>query len=137
MNRNIRIAIYAIAAVVALYGVCSQSFTYGPSLKGFLPDAKVNAASRSLAIDTFMMFFSASALMVYEARRLNVRFAWAYIFIGYFSAIAFTFPLFLIAREFALSREATVHPGLVWYDYAGLVLVTGVVGSLYWYLLFA
>ncbi len=137
MNRNTRIAIYAVIAVVALYGTWSQNLAYGPTLQGFLPDMKANPAARSVTIDIFMMALSASFLMVYEARRRAIRFVWAYVFFGLTVAISFTFPLFLIAREFALGREATVQRGLAWYDYVGLVLVTGFVGWLYWYTLFA
>jgi hypothetical protein len=135
MKRNIRIAIYAVIAVVALCGTWSQNLAYGPTLHGFLPDAKANPAARSVTIDIFMMALSASFLMIYEARRLGIRFVWAYIFFGLTVAISFTFPLFLIAREFALEREGA--RGIAWYDYAGLVLVTAFVGWLYWYTLFA
>lgn len=137
MNRNTRIAIYAVIAVVALYGTWSQNLAYGPTLHGFLPDTKVNPAARSLSIDIFMMALSASFLMAYEARRLGVRFVWAYVFFGLTVAISFTFPLFLIAREFALGSEEKTSRGLAWYDYLGLALVTGFVGWLYWYTLFA
>jgi hypothetical protein len=136
MDRNTRIAIYAVIAVVALYGTWSQNLAYGPTLAGFLSDAKANPAARSVTIDIFMMALSASFLMIYEARRLGIRFAWAYVFFGLTVAISFTFPLFLIAREFALGREAPAH-GLAWYDYLGLALVSGFVAWLYWYTLFA
>ena len=137
MNRNIRIAIYAAIAVIALYGTWSQNLAYGPTLDGFLADAKANPAARSVTIDIFMMALSAAFLMAYEARRLGIRFVWAYIFFGLTVAISVTFPLFLIAREFALGREAPAARGLAWYDTLGLALVTGFVGWLYWYTLFA
>jgi hypothetical protein len=136
MDRNTRIAIYAVIAVVALYGTWSQNLAYGPTLEGFLPDAKANPAARSVTIDIFMMALGASFLMIYEARRLGVRFVWAYIFFGLTIAISFTFPLFLIAREFALGRDVPSPRGLSWYDYVGLALVTGFIGWLYWYTLF-
>jgi hypothetical protein len=137
MSRNTRIAIYAVIAIVALYGTWSQNLAYGPTLDGFLPDAKANPAARSLTIDIFMMALAASFLMVYEARRLGIRFVWAYIFFGLTVAISFTFPLFLIAREFALGRDAATARRLAWYDIVGLVLVTGFIAWLYWYTLFA
>ena len=133
MNRNTRITMYAIIAVVALYGTWSQNLAYGPTLHGFLPDMKANPAARSVTIDIFMMALGAAFLMTYEARRLGIRFVWAYIFFGLTVAISFTFPLFLIAREFALGRDAPVPRGLAWYDYAGLALVTAFIGWLYWY----
>src|ERR1700743_3238940 len=95
MNRNIRIAIYALIAIAALYGTWSQNLAYGPSLQEFLPDTKANPAARSMTIDIFMMALGASFLMTYEARRMNIRFVWAYIFFGLTVAISFTFPLFL------------------------------------------
>lgn len=139
MNRNLRIAIYAIIAVVALYGTWSQNLQYGPGLSGFLPDMKANPAARSVTVDIFLMALSASFLMVYEARRAGVRFVWAYVFFGFTVAISVTFPLFLIAREFALSRnEAVAKPvGLAAYDYVGLLLATAAAGWLTWYTLFA
>jgi len=137
MNRNIRIAIYAVIAIVALYGTWSQNLAYGLTLQGFLPDAKANPAARSVTIDIFMMALSAAFLLIYEARRLGIRFVWAYIFFGLTVAISFTFPLFLIAREFALSREASAARGIAWYDYLGLAFVTAFIGWLYWYTLFA
>ena len=113
MNRNTRIAIYAIIAIVALYGTWSQNLAYGPTLEGFLPDAKANPAARSVTIDIFMMALCASFLMVYEARRLGIRFVWAYIFFGLTVAISFTFPLFLIARELRVGRTETTRLGAV------------------------
>jgi hypothetical protein len=135
MNRNTRIAIYAVIAVVALYGTWSQNLAYGPTLDGFLPDAKANPAARSVTIDIFMMALSASFLMAYEAGRLGIRFVWAYVFFGLTVAISFTFPLFLIAREFVLDRETPAPRGMAWYDYVGLVLTTAFIAWLYWYTL--
>jgi hypothetical protein len=139
MNRNIRIAIYAIAAAAALYGTWSQNLQYGAGLGGFFTDMKASPAARSITIDIALMALSASFLMVYEARRLGVRFVWAYIFFGITVAISFTFPLFLIAREFALDRngEAAKPVGIAAYDYAGLLLVTGFISGIYWFTLFA
>ncbi len=138
MNRNLCIAIYAIIAVVALYGTWSQNLQYGPGLSGFLPDMKANPAARSVTVDIFLMALSAAFLMVYEARRTGVRFVWAYVFLGFTVAISVTFPLFLIARECALAKSETARPvGLAVYDYIGFVLATAAAGWLYWYTLFA
>ena len=136
MNRNARIAIYAVIAVVALYGTWSQNLAYGPTLDGFFADSKANPAARSLTVDIFMMALAASFLMVYEARRVGIRFVWAYVFLGFTVAISFTFPLFLIAREFALDRAAPAPRALAGYDYVGLALATLFIGWLYWSTLF-
>jgi hypothetical protein len=37
--------------------------------------------------------------MVIEARKLGIRWVWAYVVLGFLVAISVTFPLFLIARE--------------------------------------
>ncbi|HEY1710919.1 MAG TPA: DUF2834 domain-containing protein [Rhizomicrobium sp.] len=137
MNRNTLCAIYALIAAVALYGTWSQNLAYGPGLGGFLPDMKANPAARSVTVDIFLMALSASVFMAFEARRLRIRFVWAYVFFGMTVALSVTFPLFLIAREFAAARRGENVPGLALYDYAGLVLVTAAVGWLYWYTLFA
>jgi hypothetical protein len=139
MNRNIRIAIYAIAAAAALYGTWSQNLKYGAGLGGFLTDMKASPAARSITVDIALMALSASLLMAYEARRLGIHFVWAYIFFGITVAISFTFPLFLIAREFALARngEAAKPVGIAAYDYIGLLLVTVFVGGICWFTLFA
>ena len=44
-------------------------------------------------------------LIVIEARRLGVKYVWAYILGGYLIAISVTFPLFLLARELRLEKS--------------------------------
>ena len=43
--------------------------------------------------------------MVIEARRLGVKYVWAYIIGGFLIAISVTFPLFLLARELRLEKS--------------------------------
>ena len=43
--------------------------------------------------------------MVIEARRLGVKYVWAYIIGGFVIAISVTFPLFLLARELRLEKS--------------------------------
>ena len=104
-------------ALFALYGTWSQNVAYfadggGPAAFGkFVLDAKVNPASRSLGVDIAVTFYVASIFMVIEARKLGVRFVWAYILLGLLIAISVTFPLFLIAREMKLAKGAAPAPG--------------------------
>jgi hypothetical protein len=104
-------------ALFALYGTWSQNVAYfagggGPAAFGqFVLDAKVNPASRSLGVDIAVTFYAASIFMVIEARKLGVRFVWAYILLGLLIAISVTFPLFLIAREMKLAKGAEPPPG--------------------------
>lgn len=43
--------------------------------------------------------------MLAEGRRLNIRFAWAYVVLGALIAISATVPLFMYARERARERD--------------------------------
>ena len=119
-----------VMALFALWGTWSQNVAYfanggGPAAFGaFVVDAKVNAASRSLGVDIAVVFYAACVFMVIEARKLGVRFVWAYVILGLLIAISVTFPLFLIARERRLAsgaRASGAEPGAT--DVAGLALL--------------
>ena len=71
--------------------------------------------------------------MVLEARRIGLRFVWAFIAVGFAIAISVAFPLFLIAREVRLASNAPrpiVSPLVRTLDYAGLALVGALVAAL-------
>jgi len=132
-RQQIQCAVLGVMALFALYGTWSQNVAYfanggGPAAFGaFVVDAKVNAASRSLAVDISIMFYAACVFMVIEARKLGVRFVWAYVILGLLVAISVTFPLFLIARERRLASGAaaggpgSAEPGTA--DVVGLGLL--------------
>jgi hypothetical protein len=109
-QRKLPIAVLGFMALFALYGTWSQNLAYfagggGPrAFAAFVLDTKVNPASRSLGVDISVVFYAASVFMVLEARRLGVRFVWAYVVFGILVAISVTFPLFLIARELRLAK---------------------------------
>jgi hypothetical protein len=125
--------VYAAIAIFALLGTWSQNIHYMKGLADFLVDAKANPAARSVTVDVFLVALSASFFMVWEARRLGMRFVWAYIFFGFTVAISFTFPLFLIAREFKLAGDKDAVTPV---DKILLVVVTAVAAFLYWFTLF-
>lgn len=122
---KVRCGVYAAIAVAALVATWSQNLAYDGSafLSRFLPDTAVTPASRSITADILMLFLSAAVLMVAEARKHNVRFVWAYIFGGFLTAISFTFPLFLIARERRLAAEGAASAQLGAVDIALLAVV--------------
>ncbi|WP_067969458.1 DUF2834 domain-containing protein [Mycolicibacter icosiumassiliensis] len=122
---KVRCGVYAVIAVAALVATWSQNLAYDGSdfLSRFLPDTAVTPASRSITADILMLFLSAAVLMVLEARKHNVRFVWAYILGGFLTAISFTFPLFLIARERRLAAEGAEAPRLGGLDVALLAVV--------------
>jgi len=132
---------YAAVALLALYGTWSQNLAYfGPGAAGgasFLPDLKVNPASRSISIDIAFFFLAAAVLMVREARRIGIRFVWAYILMGFAVAISVSFPLFLLARELRMASAApAANPSqaIVALDLAGLVAMSALaLYSLVWF----
>ena len=140
MSQSSRIlcAFFALIALVALWGTWSENLLYPPSAFGnFLPDLKVNPASRSISIDISLFLLAASVLMIVEARRLGVRFVGIYILFGFLVAISVTFPLFLIARERRIAAgvsRSDAEKRLTTLDLIGIALLTIVVGGLVWYL---
>jgi Protein of unknown function DUF2834 len=108
MSRKLLCAAYAAIALVALIATWSQNilfFNGGGSLMGFWEATKANPASRSITVDIALLLLSVAILMVIEARRLGVKFVWAYIIGGFLIAISVTFPLFLLARELRLAKS--------------------------------
>lgn len=139
-QQKVTCGVLGFMALFALYGTWSQNLAYGtgPDAFGkFILDSKVTPAGRSLGVDIAVTFYAASVLMVFEARKLGVRFVWAYVLLGLLIAISVTFPLFLIAREMKLAKGAATEPlagkGLQMPDIVGLgVLAVITVGlSLY------
>ena len=122
---------YAVVALAAFYGTWSENLAYfGAGAHGggsFLPDLKVNPASRSFAIDLGLFLLAAAVWMVGEARKVGVRFVWAYIVLAFAIAISVTFPLFLLARELRLASGKpvpVVGPVTRALDLAGLAALT-------------
>lgn len=141
-NQRWLIAFYALVAVAALVATWSQNLAYfrggtGFPLGTFFAETRVNPASRSITVDVGFFLLAACAFMVIEARRLGVRFVWAYIVLAFLIAISVMFPLFMIAREMRLAPAA--KPDTPWSltvsDVAGLVVLTAVVAALTWYVL--
>ena len=99
------VAFYAVVALAALAATWRQNLQLMAPGMGpldpyavFIEQAGANAAARSITVDIAFFLLAAAAFMIIEARRLGVRFVWAYILLGFFIAISVTFPLFMIAR---------------------------------------
>lgn len=100
---------YGLVATVALVATWGQNLAYfqgaqGPAsllgaLAAFIDDTRVNPAGRSITVDIALLTLAGSTFMILEARRLGIRFVWAYILLGFLVAISVTFPLFMVARE--------------------------------------
>lgn len=135
------VAFYAVVAVAALVATWSQNLQLMAPGMGplgpyavFIEQAGANPAARSITVDIAFFLLAAAAFMIIEARRLGVRFVWAYILLSFFIAISVTFPLFMIAREFRLA--AVADPGGAWsmkgVDLMGLAVVAALVLGLSW-----
>jgi hypothetical protein len=108
-SRRLLCVAYGLTALLALIATWRQNVAYfrpDDGLAGFAlatarfwPDTLTTPASVSVTADLGLFFLAAAVLMVLEARRLGIRFAWLYVLLGLLIAISVTFPLFLIARE--------------------------------------
>lgn len=108
---------YGLIATIALLAIWSQNFAYFDGTLGltgvakayaqFALETRINPAARAMALDVLLLWLAASAFMIFEARRLGIRFVWAYIALGFLLAISITLPLFLITRE----RHLAWHEG--------------------------
>ena len=122
--------IYGVIAVLALIGTWGNNIAYMD--RGFLDanlmfwqDTFANPASRSITVDLFLLGLAVFVWMVLEARRLRMRGVWLYLIFGMLIAISVTVPIFLINRERALARDATLPPErMTVADVFGLILVT-------------
>ena len=108
MSRKVLCGVYATISLVALVATWSQNIVHvrgGGSFLGFFEALKVNPSSRGITADIFLFGLAVAILMVTEARRVGVKFVWAYIIGAFAIAISAVFPLFLIARELRLEKS--------------------------------
>lgn len=108
-NRQYLCLFYGLVATVAFiatwiellghFGALTGIDGIGASILRFVSDTQASQASRTVTIDLLLLSLAAMTFMVLEARRLGIRFVWAYIALGFLLAMSVTFPLFMIARE--------------------------------------
>src|SRR5688572_5774603 len=108
---QVRQAVYVALALVGLAGTMYFNLQWidGPfeqSIEGFVRPAFANSASSSVGVDLTISFLGASVFMVVEGGRVGMRRSWLYVAGSLVTAIAFTFPLFLAARERRLDAAA-------------------------------
>ena len=127
---------------IALIATWSQNLLYfqgdHPAGMGqYILDLKASGSARSFTVDIGLYLLAGTGLMVTEARRLGVKWVWAYVILGFAIAISVTFPLFLIAREMRLAKTETTSSAvkLDVTDLIGLALTTIVVLGMCAYIL--
>lgn len=122
-SRLILCLVYAAVALLALVGTWHQNLSYFHPNEGWLVgfalatgrfwlETLATPASTSITVDLGLLLLPLCALMVFESRRLGIRFVWLYIVLGVLVAISVTFPLFLIARERRLAARGEASEGL-------------------------
>lgn len=132
---------YGLVAIVALAATWSQNLFYfqgghGPAdglmaFVRFVTDTRVNPATRSVTVDLALVCLAAMTFMILEARRLGIRYVWAYVALGFLVAISVTLPLFLIARERHIAwQEGGEISGLAVADAIGIAATSAVVAAL-------
>lgn len=108
-NRQYLCLFYGLVATVAFisiwievvghFGALDRLADLPTAAMRFMADTQASRASRTVTVDLLLLSLAAMAFMLLEARRLGIRFVWAYILLGFALAISVTFPLFMIARE--------------------------------------
>jgi len=102
--------VYLLLCLVGALWTWSHNLAFmaahpGPfAATAFVREAFSTPAGASLSADILVAGAAGSTWMVVEARRLGMRFAWAYVALGMMVAFACAFPLFLFVREGALAR---------------------------------
>jgi hypothetical protein len=132
-SRKALCVVYGAIAVAALIATWCPNRAYSPDrfMSDFMYDLKVTPASRSYTGDLLLLALAVVVFMVIEARKHGIKFVWLYIVGGFVTAIGFTFPLFLIARE--LRMGASRAPNLRATDKVLLAVVTVLIaGHVIW-----
>ena len=101
--------IYACLALLGLVGTAILNVWSAVAARDLLADwFGGGPAVSSLGVDLLIVAVACSIFMIIEGRRAGVARAWLYVVLSGVTAIAFTFPLFLSARERALQRSRVV-----------------------------
>jgi hypothetical protein len=132
-SRKALCVVYGAIAVAGLIATWSQNLAYAPDrfMLDFMNDLKATPASRSYTGDLLLLALAAVIFMVIEARKHGIKLAWLYIVGGFVTAISFTFPLFLIARELRMGTSDA--PRLRATDTILLAIITALIaGNVIW-----
>jgi uncharacterized protein DUF2834 len=102
--------VYAVIALVALAATWINNIAFfnqpqnGGAL-GFYSALYANPATASFTNDLLLYAISGCIFMAVEARRLGIRHVWIYILLSLLIAVSVMFPIFLIARQYEISRQ--------------------------------
>jgi len=97
--------VYLCLALIGLLGTAYFNIRGVIEPQGSLASAWFGTpAASSLAVDLLVTASAASIFIIIEGRRLGIRWYWLYVVASFVTAVGFTFPLFLAARELRLAR---------------------------------
>ena len=103
------VAIYALIAAIALpatwvHNIAFMNMPDNGGISGFVAGGYANPAAASLTNDLGLIAMAAVVFMIVEGRRLGIRYLSVYVVLSFLVAVSVTFPLFLAARHWRLSR---------------------------------
>ena len=113
-SEKILCVVYAVIAVVALVVTQANNIAFfrqpnNGGLVGWVSALYANPAVASFTNDIMLYVVAGYIFMVVEARRLGIRYVWVYLLLSSFLAVSVMFPLFLIARQYQISRQRAPH----------------------------
>lgn len=137
-NRQYLCLFYGLVATVAFFATWIEALGHfrsvdslasvGAAAVRFVADMQITPAARTVTIDLLLLSLAAMTFMVLEARRLGIRFVWAYVALGLVLALGVTFPLFMIARERHLAwQEGGEAAPLALVDGLGIAVMSAAV----------
>jgi len=137
LNTHVRQAFWLVLALSALLGTWAQILDYLklPFMQAqvkFWQDTLLHPASRFATIDLIFVCVAASVWMLAEARRLRIGMVWLYIVYGCLIAFSSALPLFMFARERALTRRWEDERSLSTGDQLGVVLLVAFAFGYLW-----
>ncbi|WP_350227564.1 DUF2834 domain-containing protein [Agromyces mangrovi Wang et al. 2018] len=104
--------VYLALSIAGLIGTWTFNALAIVQLRDFFGDwFGSGPAVSSLTVDLLVVAVAGSVLIIVEARRLGMRFAWLYVVGSALTAFAFTFPLFLAMRERRLAQRRLAAAG--------------------------
>jgi Protein of unknown function DUF2834 len=105
--------VYLVLAIAGLIGTWTYNVIAIIGQRDFIGDLVSSGPSvSSITIDLLVVAVAGSILIVVEARRLGMRFAWLYSVGAALTAFAFTFPLFLAMRQRRLTALRAEGPAV-------------------------
>ena len=97
-NWNSRSITYLLLAIAGLVGTWYFNFLAIQQGSNFFADWSSTPAVSSATTDLFVVATAASVFIFLEGRKHKIKYWWLFILGSFVTAIAFTFPLFLVLK---------------------------------------